>query len=200
MSTVNADAGAPERLLVMTKGAPDVLLSRCTHELVGKSARPLTDARRSEIQAANDGLAGEALRTLAVAFRPLPKSGTEQEHIGEGIENDLVFVGLFGLIDPPRREAKDSVRRAKAAGIRPVMITGDHPGTAAVIAAELDIAADARAVSGAELESMTDAELDQVVREVSVYARVDPKHKLRIVDALQRQGLTVAVTGDGVND
>ena len=200
MSTVNADAGAPERLLVMTKGAPDVLLSRCTHELVGKSARPLTDARRSEIQAANDGLAGEALRTLAVAFRPLPKSGTEQEHIGEGIENDLVFVGLFGLIDPPRREAKDSVRRAKAAGIRPIMITGDHPGTAAVIAAELDIAADARAVSGAELESMTDAELDQVVREVSVYARVDPKHKLRIVDALQRQGLTVAVTGDGVND
>ena len=200
MSTINGDSEESDRLLVMTKGAPDVLLERCTHEFVGDGIRPLTDERRAEIQATNDGLAGEALRTLAVAFRSLPRSGAGQEVFGERVENDLVFVALFGLIDPPRREARDSVQRAKGAGIRPVMITGDHPRTAAVIATELDIAPDARAVSGLELESMTDEELDETVRDVSVYARVNPEHKLRIVNALQRQGLTVAVTGDGVND
>ena len=200
MSTVHADAGNAERLLVMTKGAPDVLLSRCTHELVGERTQPLTDARRAEIQAACNGLAEDALRTLAVAFRPLSKTGTEQRRFDEGVEGDLVFVGLFGLIDPPRREAKDSVQRAKRAGIRTIMITGDHPKTAAVIARELDISADGRAISGAELDRMSDEELDRVVREVSVFARVNPEHKLRIVNALQRQGLTVAVTGDGVND
>lgn len=200
MSTVHADAHDTDRLLVMTKGAPDVLLSRCTHELVAEDIRLLTDARRSEIQAANDGLAEQALRTLAVAFRHLPKRGTEPELFSESIESDLVFVGLFGLLDPPREEARDSVQRAKNAGIRTIMVTGDHPKTAAVIARELGIATDGRAISGAELDRMSDEELDRVVREVSVYARVNPEHKLRIVNALQRQGLTVAVTGDGVND
>ena len=116
------------------------------------------------------------------------------------IEQDLVFLGLIGMIDPPREEAKQAVARAKGAGIRPIMITGDHPRTAAVIAAELGIAADGRAVTGAELEKMPDEMLDRTVREVSVYARVNPEHKLRIVKALQRDGMTVAMTGDGVND
>ena len=104
------------------------------------------------------------------------------------------------MIDPPRDEARDAVARAKRAGIRPIMITGDHPKTAAVIAAELGIAADGRAVTGAELEKMSEETLDRTVQEVSVYARVNPEHKLRIVKALQRQGMTVAMTGDGVND
>lgn len=200
MSTIHDDTEHPDRRIVMIKGAPDVLLGRCTHELAGEIARPLTDERRTEILAANERLAGEALRTLAVAFRYLPKGQVSEEHFGEDIEHDLTFLALLGLIDPPRGEAREAVRRAKGAGIRPIMITGDHPKTAAVIAAELDIAADARAVSGAELASMSDEELDRTVQNISVYARVNPEHKLRIVNALQRQGLTVAVTGDGVND
>jgi len=111
-----------------------------------------------------------------------------------------VFAGLIGMIDPPRAEATEAVARAKAAGIRPVMITGDHPVTAAVIAAELGIAADGRAVTGAEIETMSDDSLGRKVRDVSVYARVNPAHKLRIVKALQREGAIVAMTGDGVND
>ncbi|MDM7915739.1 MAG: cation-translocating P-type ATPase, partial [Candidatus Eisenbacteria bacterium] len=127
--------------------------------------------------------------------------------IDESLERELVFAGLIGMIDPPREEARDAVVRAKRAGIRPIMITGDHPRTAAVIAAELGIAGELggdapkdRAVTGAELEKLPEEQLDRVVREVSVYARVNPEHKLRIVGALQRQGAVVAMTGDGVND
>ena len=200
MSTVHTDADRRERLIVFTKGAPDVLLVRCTHELVGEKARPLGTARRREILSTNDDLAGEALRTLGVAFRSLPKDAAEREGFDEGVEQDLVFLGLIGMIDPPRDEAKDAVARAKAAGIRPIMITGDHPKTAAVIAVELGIASDKRAVTGAELEKMTDELLDRTVREVAVYARVNPQHKLRIVKALQRGEMIVAMTGDGVND
>ncbi len=111
-----------------------------------------------------------------------------------------MFAGLIGMIDPPRPEAGKAVARAETAGIRPIMITGDHPTTAGVIAAQLGIARDARTISGAELEKMTDDALDQAVKEVSVYARVSPEHKLRIVKALQRGGAVVAMTGDGVND
>ena len=200
MSTVHTDADRRERLIAFTKGAPDVLLARCTHELVGEKARPLGPARRREILSTNDDLAGEALRTLGVAFRSLPKEAAEREGFDEGVEQDLVFLGLIGMIDPPRHEAKDAVARAKAAGIRPIMITGDHPKTAAVIAVELGIASDKRAVTGAELEKMTDELLDRTVREVAVYARVNPEHKLRIVKALQRGEMIVAMTGDGVND
>jgi len=116
------------------------------------------------------------------------------------VEQDLVFLGLIGLIDPPRQEAREAVARAQSAGIRCIMITGDHPVTAAIIADELGITSDGRAVTGAELAAMTEAELDRTVREVCVYARVNPEHKLRIVKALQRGGETVAMTGDGVND
>lgn len=200
MSTVHTDAEQEERLLSFTKGAPDVLLVRCTQELVGDEIKPLTVERRAEILKSNEELAGEALRTLAVAFRTLPKDVLKQEEFDEHVEKDLVFLGLIGMIDPPRMEAKDAVARAMAAGVRPIMITGDHPKTATVIAAGLGIPTNGQAVTGAELEKMPEEKLDQTVQEVSVYARVNPEHKLRIVKALQRGGAIVAMTGDGVND
>ncbi|HMM88037.1 cation-translocating P-type ATPase [Bradyrhizobium sp.] len=200
MSTLHSDAERHERLLALTKGAPDVLLARCSYELAGEEARPLTESRRAEILATNEALAGEALRTLGVAFRSLPKGAAGPNAIDEGVEQDLVFLGLIGMIDPPRQEAKDAVARAKGAGIRPIMITGDHPKTASVIAAELGITANDRAVTGVEIGKMSEEALERTVREVSVYARVNPEHKLRIVKALQRNGMTVAMTGDGVND
>jgi Ca2+-transporting ATPase len=197
MSTVHSDTDRTERLLALTKGAPDVLLARCSYELVGEEARPLTARRRAEILASNEDLAGQALRTLGVAFRSLPKDASDFD---EDVEEDLVFLGLIGMIDPPRDEAKDAVALAQGAGIRPIMITGDHPKTASVIAGELGIAANERAVPGAELEKMSDEMLNRTVLDVSVYARVNPEHKLRIVKALQHGGMTVAMTGDGVND
>ena len=200
MSTVHSDAERQDLLRAFTKGAPDVLLGLCTHELVGGEARPLTADRRAAILRTNEELAGEALRTLGVAFRSLPNEGADQDDLDEDVEHDLVFLGLIGMIDPPREEARGAVARAREAGIRPMMITGDHPRTAAAIAAELRIAADGRAVTGAEIERMPDDALDRTVAEVSVYARVNPEHKLRIVKALQRGGATVAMTGDGVND
>jgi Ca2+-transporting ATPase len=199
MSTVHEDADRPERLIVFTKGAPDVLVPRCSQELVGGEARPLTGERRQEIRTAGEQLAGEALRTLAAAFRSLPSDALERE-VDDRVEQDLVFLGVVGMIDPPREEAKEAVARAKGAGIRPVMITGDHPQTAAAIARELNITEDDRAIIGAELEKFDDEALERTVRECSVYARVDPEHKLRIVDALQKNGDVVAMTGDGVND
>jgi P-type Ca2+ transporter type 2C len=200
MSTIHTDADKQKCLLVFTKGAPDVLLTRCSQELVGEVTRPLGDGRRGEILQVNEELAGEALRTLGVAYRELPKDALEAKEVDERVEQDLVFAGLIGMIDPPRGEAKTAVTRAKGAGIRPIMITGDHPVTAAVIARELGITGERRAVTGAELEKMSDDSLAQTVKEVSVYARVNPEHKLRIVKALQREGAIVAMTGDGVND
>lgn len=201
MSTIHTDAERLERLLVFTKGAPDVLISRCTHELFGDQMRVLTEARRAEIHQGNEELAGQALRTLAVASRELPAGTLDHEDPGDHFEQQLVFLGIIGMIDPPRAEAKLAVANARHAGIRSIMITGDHPKTAAVIAAELGIAAaGGRAVTGAELETMSDDELGRIVTTVSVYARVNPEHKLRIVKALQRGGATVAMTGDGVND
>jgi len=200
MSTIHADTQRPERRLVFTKGAPDILLARCSQEMVGETPRPLTAGRRAEIARANDELTGNALRTLGVALRSLPADGFRPEEAGEDIEQELVFLGLIGMMDPLRDEAKPAVAHARRAGIRPMMITGDHPRTAAILAAELGIAADGRALTGAELERQSDEELVQTVREVSVYARVNPEHKLRIVKALQHDGAIVAMTGDGVND
>ncbi len=200
MSTLHTDAQQQESIQVFTKGAPDVLLGRCTRERIGKTTRPLTYERRKDILALNDGLAREALRTLGVAARVLPADGFGPDNIGEHVEQDLVFVGLIGMIDPPREEARAAVAEARAAGIRPVMITGDHPVTAAVIGQELGIVRDARAVTGAEIDKMPDEVLEQTVRDVSIYARVNPDHKLRIVKALQKDQAIVAMTGDGVND
>jgi Ca2+-transporting ATPase len=200
MSTVHADGRASERLLVFTKGAPDELLQRCATELAGEDQRPLTDARRAEILAVNDELAGHALRTLGVAYRTLPAGAVVEDAIEKGVEHDLVFAGLVGMMDPPRDEARSAVATAKRAGVRPIIITGDHPITASVIARNLGIAADARTVSGHDLDRLDDDALKSTVAEISVFARVTPEHKLRIVSALQRQGAVVGMTGDGVND
>jgi Ca2+-transporting ATPase len=198
MSTVHAVGAGSAPLRAMTKGAPDVLLSRCSHELVGEETRPLSPERRAAIAARNDGLADEGLRTLGIAFRSLP-GARATDGFDEAVEQDLVFLGIVGMIDPPRPEAKAAIAEAGTAGIRVLMITGDHPRTAAAIARELGIAAD-RLMTGRELAEATDAELDAAVAATSVYARVNPEHKLRIVAALQRSGQIVAMTGDGVND
>jgi Ca2+-transporting ATPase len=200
MSTLHSDADAAGRVLLFTKGAPDVLLTRCTHELVGGESRPLTPARRREIATINDALADRALRTLGVAYRVTAEGTLGGLDCGEEVERDLVFAGLIGMIDPPRNEAREAVARARTAGVRPIMITGDHPRTAAVIARELGLAELTDSVSGAELDRLSDESLIERVRECSVYARVNPEHKLRIVAALQRNGAVVAMTGDGVND
>jgi P-type Ca2+ transporter type 2C len=201
MSTVHTDAKREECLVVFTKGAPDILLSRCRQEWAGDGPRPLTEERRAAIRAVNEQLAGEALRTLGIAYRPVPREALRgPEAVSDELERDLVFLGLVGMIDPPREEAREAVAVAKGAGIRPVMITGDHPRTAAAIAVELGIAQEETAVTGTELDRQSDEALRTTVREVSVYARVNPEHKLRIVDALQANGAVVAMTGDGVND
>ena len=202
MSTLHRDTEQQHRGIVFTKGAPDVLLARCTEEVVGEGRRRLTEDRRADILRVNEDLAGEALRTLGVAGRWLSADAIAEhaENPDQRVEQDLVFAGLIGMIDPPRPEARDAVARAKGAGIRPLMITGDHPRTAAVIARELGIAGDGRAITGAELEKLTPEERVRAVAEVSVYARVNPEHKLRIVDALRAAGAVVAMTGDGVND
>jgi len=202
MTTLHRDREREQRMVAFSKGAPDVLLARCSRELVGEDARPLTAERRREIELVTESLAAQALRTLAVAMRRLPEDSlyTDQTTIDASLEEDLVFAGLIGMIDPPREEAKDAVRRARGAGVRPIMITGDHPRTAAVIARELGVSDDGRVVTGVELARASDEELERIVADVSVYARVDPEHKLRIVKALQRRGATVAMTGDGVND
>jgi Ca2+-transporting ATPase len=197
MSTIHEDKHQ-ERVLVFTKGAPDVLLARCTQELRGDQPGPLTAERRNEIVRANEELAGQALRTLGVAARELPNGQAENED--EQLEQDLMFLGLIGMIDPPREEAKHAVERAKQAGIRPMMITGDHPKTALVIATELGIATNNRVIAGADLQKMSEQALADKVRDISVYARVNPEHKLRIVKALQHNRSIVAMTGDGVND
>jgi Ca2+-transporting ATPase len=199
MTTVHRDVEHGQRGIVFTKGAPDVLLARCAFESVGDERRALTDARRAAILDANEALAAEALRTLGVAGRWLPAEAVEgAAKDAEAVERDLVFIALIGMIDPPRAEAKEAVAKARNAGIRPIMITGDHPRTAAVIAQDLGISSDGRALTGADLEKM-EARATSVA-DVSVYARVNPEHKLRIVDALRRTGAVVAMTGDGVND
>jgi Ca2+-transporting ATPase len=202
MSTLHRDLDQPERGIIFSKGAPDVLLARCAFEVIGDGRRLLTDERRAAILQTNESLAGEALRTLGVAARWLPIDALPRDGASpaDGIEHDLAFAGLIVMIDPPRPEAKEAVARARSAGIRPLMITGDHPRTASVIAQELGIAADGRVMTGAELDKLSDDARAAAVGEVSVYARVNPEHKLRIVDALRRRGAVVAMTGDGVND
>ncbi|MCL6509266.1 MAG: cation-translocating P-type ATPase [Anaerolineae bacterium] len=201
MSTVHTDTKKPERVVIFAKGAPDVLLARCCSERVGDTVRPLTDRRREEILACVDRLASEALRTLGVAFRTEQRDRAWDGAIGEDIEHDFVFLGLIGMMDPPRPEAKDAVARAHQAGIRVIVITGDHPLTAKAIATELGIIAPGdRVATGAELSRMDEPTLRQTVREVSVYARVSPEHKLLLVRALKQNGDVVAMTGDGVND
>ncbi len=199
MSTVEADDDGEFGVAVVTKGAPDVLLSRCIAERAVGEIRPLTSERRADILATVDRLADDALRTLAVAYRPLPDNERTVE--GESIEHDLVYLGLVGIIDPPREEARTAISEATAAGVRVIMITGDHPRTATRIAGDLGIVgSSATTLTGVEIETLDTEGLIEAVRQVSVYARVAPEHKLRIVEALQANGNIVAMTGDGVND
>jgi Ca2+-transporting ATPase len=200
MSTVHTDAEREDRLLVFTKGAPDILLAKCSQELVGETFRPLSELRRADILRTNEELASAALRTIGVALRVLPKDALRRNDVDENVEQELVFLGLIGMIDPPREEAKASVARAKSAGIRPLLITGDHPKTASVIAKELGLVQDDKVITGGELERLSETALDDTVKQISVYARVSPEHKLKIVKALQRDAWVVAMTGDGVND
>jgi magnesium-transporting ATPase (P-type) len=197
MSTLEEDVEHPGRLAIMTKGAPDVLLARCTRERVGTGDVPLTDERRRVIAANVDRLADEALRTLAVAYRNLEPS-EESQLTDESLERELVFAGVVGMIDSPRPEAAEAIAEAQGAGVRVVMITGDHARTAARIAADLGIGTDA--VEGSAIDAMDQEQLAEVARQVSVYARVAPEHKLRLVEALRAHGAVVAMTGDGVND
>jgi len=206
MTTIERDHEHGDALVAITKGAPDVLLGRCTRARVGLEVVVLDEALRARLLADVDTLTDAALRTLAVAYRPLAP-GESGEQSGENpaaaatLERELIFVGTVGMIDPPREEAAVAIREARRAGIRVVMITGDHPKTAARIAADLGIVdAGSPALTGAEIDALDDAAFAAAVRTTSVYARVAPAHKLRIVDALQADGNVVAMTGDGVND
>ncbi|HYG69890.1 MAG TPA: HAD-IC family P-type ATPase, partial [Anaeromyxobacteraceae bacterium] len=199
MSTAHADRDGA-RAVLLAKGAPDVLLERCTAERVGSATRPLGPARRAEIARQVERLGAEALRTLGVAYRELGRGALDGEPTA-ALERELTWLGVVGMIDPPRPEARASVADARRAGVRPILITGDHPLTAAAIAAELGIAEPgARTLVGQQLETLDDAALRDAVRDVSVYARVAPEHKLRIVRALHANGEIAAMTGDGVND
>ena len=199
MTTIERDHEHGDVLVAITKGAPDVLLGRCTRARVGMEIVALDDALRTRLLADVDTLSDAALRTLAVAYRPLAPG--EDHADGEALEHDLVFVGTVGMIDPPREEAAVAIREARRAGIRVVMITGDHPKTAARIAADLGIVdVGSPALTGAGIDALDEAGFAEAVRKTSVYARVAPAHKLRIVDALQTDGNIVAMTGDGVND
>ncbi len=200
MTTVHEDRVAGTHLLA-SKGAPDVLLHRCTMLQVGDTTVPLTDTARRERLAEIEELSADALRTLGVAYRPSDGATDGPGPLDDSSEHDLVYVGVVGIIDPPRAEVAPAIAEAHRAGIRVVMITGDHPVTASRIAAGLGITPEgSRAVTGAELDSCDEPALRDLVAEVSVYARVSPQHKLRLVDALQANGLVVAMTGDGVND
>jgi len=199
MSTIELDHEHDDERVVISKGAPDVLLGLCTRARVGVNVVALDEALRAKILADVDALSGDALRTLAVAYRPL--AANEDPEATELLERDLIFVGTAGIIDPPREEAAVAIREARRAGIRVIMITGDHPRTAARIAADLGLVeAGEAALTGVELDRLDEAAFAEAVRHTSVYARVAPAHKLRIVDALQADGNIVAMTGDGVND
>lgn len=199
MSTRVIDHEQADERLIISKGAPDMLLGHCTRIRVGMNVLPMTDARRARALGDVAVLSDQALRTLSVAYRPLARG--EGAEPGDALEHDLIFVGTVGIIDPPRAEAMPAIAEAHRAGIRVVMITGDHPRTAARIAADLGIIEEGGStLTGADLDALNDAELGEAVKTTSVYARVAPVHKLRIVDALQAQGHVVAMTGDGVND
>jgi calcium-translocating P-type ATPase len=199
MSTIELDHEHDGARVLVTKGAPDVLMGHCSRIRVGMEVVPFDERLRAQAHANVERLSDEALRTLAVAYRPLRPD--ENPQASEALEQDLIFVGTVGIIDPPREEAGVAIAEARRAGIRVMMITGDHPRTASRIAALLGIVDNGtKALTGADLDAMDDAGFAQAVRTTSVYARVAPVHKLRIVAALQADGNVVAMTGDGVND
>ncbi|MEM2917783.1 MAG: HAD-IC family P-type ATPase, partial [Candidatus Bathyarchaeia archaeon] len=181
------------------KGAPEVVLERCAQIFEGGKEKRLTEERKKEILAVNEQLAGNALRVLAMAYKRLPTTMTKYD--AETVENGMVFVGLQGMIDPPREEAIEANKKCQKAGIKTVMITGDHKLTAIAVAKEVGIYKEGDLVlTGAEMDQLSDKEFEEIVEKVTVYARVSPEHKLKIVNALKKKGHIVAMTGDGVND
>ena len=197
MTTVHKTSDG--KIIQYTKGAPDELLRRCTKIITENGIEPLTDRKRAEILAQNKEMADKALRVLAAACRM--HDSEPAEYTSEALERDLIFVGLCGMIDPVRPEVLDAIKACKTAGIRPIMITGDHKDTAVAIALELGIITDpSQAITGAELDSLSDEEFERAVDYYSVYARVQPEHKVKIVSAWKKRGKITAMTGDGVND
>lgn len=184
-----------ENAMLYSKGAPEIILSRCTRILLNGQVVEITDELRSKILQANQEIAGRALRSLALAYR-----GNLQEWTATELERDLIFIALVGMIDPPREEVKEAIALCHRAGIRPVMITGDHPFTAVAIGQELLLAKNPQVITGKQLDSMSHEEMPRQIVSASIFARVTAEHKLRIVNALKSNGDVVAMTGDGVND
>lgn len=199
MSVIVDNGEGANSYSMFTKGSPELILERCDRILLKDQLVPITDEQRNHILSENDSMASNGLRVLGFAYKPLtsvPDAADEAQS-----EQELVWLGLVGMLDAPRLEVKEAVKRCKSAGIRPVMITGDHQLTAMAIASELGIATPYEQVlTGQRLQAMSTLELEEAVDQVSVYARVSPEHKLRIVQALQKRGKFVAMTGDGVND
>jgi Ca2+-transporting ATPase len=189
MTTLHA---LPNGLVAYSKGAPEIILDSCAYQMTATGVMPLDTASKAAVVATAHQMARDALRVLAVASKPTATLASA--------EREMTFLGLLGMIDPPRPEVKAAIQTCEQAGIKPVMITGDHPLTAQAIARELGILKTGRVVTGAELEALSDADLERVVEEIEVYARVSPTHKLRVVSALQNRRHLVAMTGDGVND
>ncbi|MDI9611549.1 MAG: cation-translocating P-type ATPase [Acidobacteriota bacterium] len=190
-------AGTPP-FIAFTKGAMDGMIPVCSHVWVEGESRPLDDAWKRRIQASHDDMAAQGMRVLAVGMRPWDRLPEETKE--EAVENGLILLGLFGMIDPPRPEVGDAVARCHRAGIRTAMITGDHPLTARHIARQIGIVDNDLFLTGAEIERLSAEELVEATRRVSVFARVSPEHKLKLIDAYQSRGEVVSMTGDGVND
>ena len=187
--------------VIVVKGAPDVVLTLCTrYQTIKDESKPLNEKTRQRILAANDAMTADALRVLGLAYR-VQKDVPDRELTPTEVEKNLVFVGLIGMIDPPRMEVAPALEKARQAGIRTVMITGDYPNTARAIAQSIGLMKRRKGVlTGAELDKLDDAQLKKLIPDTAVFARVSPEHKMRIVDALQANNEVVAMTGDGVND
>lgn len=195
MSTIHK---TPNGFVQYTKGAPDIVLSLCTTAFVDGKKVPMTDEIRQAISDSNKEMADKALRVLCAAMRTYSEQPSNEP---DELEQELCYIGLTGMIDPVRPEVVDAIKECKSAGIRPIMITGDHKDTAVAIAKQLGIIGEnQKAITGMELNSMSDEELDEHIEEYSVYARVQPEHKVRIVQAWKKRGMITAMTGDGVND
>lgn len=196
MSTLHEDGG---KIVQYTKGAPDEIVARCTRILTDGKVLPFTEERKAEVLKENKKMADKALRVLAAAYKEY--AGLPEDVSPEAIEKEMVFIGLTGMIDPVRPEVKAAIVKCKEAGIRPIMITGDHIDTAVAIGLELGIITDpSQAIRGADLDKMTDEEFEKKIADYSVYARVQPEHKVRIVNTWKKLGKVCAMTGDGVND
>ena len=196
MTTVHKSA---DGIIQFTKGAPDEILKCCTKILKDGAVKDITDEDRKAVMTQNKAFADKALRVLALSYKEL--DAVPQEPKAEEVEKELIFCGLVGMIDPVRPEVKAAIEECRTAGIRPIMITGDHKDTAVAIALELGIITSAdEAIMGADLDEISDEDFDRLVEKYSVYARVQPEHKTRIVNAWKKRGMITAMTGDGVND